>query len=127
MFSELTAGATGVSAVAFAIGWLKAAARLRQSRRAHRRLANSSHVIELEKRVLELVARGASLAQLLDTVTRAIEAMEPECVCTILLLDEEDRTRLLNGSGPSVPLYMQAINGLEIGPDVGACGSAAFR
>jgi diguanylate cyclase (GGDEF)-like protein len=127
MLSELIAAAACVSAAAFAVGWLKATARLEASRRECRLLANSSHVIELEKRVLELVARGASLDQLLDTVTRAIERMEPECVCTVLLLDEENPTRLINGSGPSVPAYMKAINGLEIGPDVGACGSAAFR
>jgi PAS domain S-box-containing protein len=93
----------------------------------HEELANSSRVTELEKHLLELVARGTPLQQLLDNVTSSIEAMEPECVCTILLLDEEHRRFLLNGSGPSLPPeYMQALSGLEIGPEVGACGSAAF-
>ena len=94
----------------------------------HAELANSSRVTELEKHVLEMVARGAPMQELLDNVTRSIEAMSPECVCTILLLDEEKRRFLLSASGPSMPPeYMQAVNGLEIGPDVGACGSAAFR
>src|SRR5580700_11420023 len=109
MLAEFIIGASLLSAVASAIGWWATAVRLKDSRRERRGLANSSHVIELEKRVLELVARGASLDKLLDTVTRAIEGMEPECVCTILLLDEEDKTRLMKGSGPSVPEYMQAI------------------
>jgi PAS domain S-box-containing protein len=91
-------------------------------------LANSSRVTELEKRLLELVARGTPLQPLLDNVTRSIEAMEPECVCTVLLLDEEHRRFLMSASGPSLPPeYMQVINGMEIGPDVGACGSAAYR
>jgi PAS domain S-box-containing protein len=94
----------------------------------HAELANSSRVTELEKHLLELVARGTPMQELLDNVTRSIEAMSPECVCTILLLDEEKRRFLLSASGPSLPPeYMQALNGLEIGPDVGACGSAAFR
>jgi PAS domain S-box-containing protein len=91
-------------------------------------LANSSRVTELEKRLLELVARGTPLQQLLDNVTRSVEAMEPECVCTVLLLDEEHRRFLMSASGPSLPPeYMQVINGMEIGPEVGACGSAAYR
>jgi PAS domain S-box-containing protein len=94
----------------------------------HEELANSSRVTELEKHLLELVARGTPLQELLDNVTRSIEAMEPDCVCTVMLLDEEQRRFLLSRSGPSLPPeYMQALNGLEIGPDVGACGSAAFR
>jgi putative methionine-R-sulfoxide reductase with GAF domain len=45
-----------------------------------------------------------------------------------MLLDEEHRRRLLMASGPSLPqAYLQGVNGLEIGPDVGACGSAAYR
>ncbi|MGA2575567.1 MAG: hypothetical protein ABSH24_06030 [Bryobacteraceae bacterium] len=102
-----------------AIGWLKTATRLKDSRRERDILAKASHVIELEKRLLALLARGASLDELLDSVTRAIEAMEPGCICTVMLLDEESRTRLMRGSGPSISAeYMHAINGLEIGPDV---------
>jgi signal transduction histidine kinase/ActR/RegA family two-component response regulator len=83
--------------------------------------------IEEERRVVEMMGRGASLQEVLDTLTRSIEKMAPDCFCTILLLDEE-RRRLLRGSGGSLPeVYMNAVNGLEIGPDVGACGSAAFR
>jgi diguanylate cyclase (GGDEF)-like protein len=90
--------------------------------------ANPSLVMELEKRLLELVARGTSLNELLDKITRSIEGMAPQCVCTILLLDEEEGRFLRNGSGPSLPAdYMNSLNGLEIGPNVGACGSAAFR
>ncbi len=78
--------------------------------------------------MLELVATGASLNEVLDTLTRAIERFSPESLCTVMLLDEELRHSLFVASGPSLPqAYLQAINGLEIGPDVGACGSAASR
>lgn len=75
---------------------------------------------------MELVATGASLQELLDTLTAAIERIESGTICTVMLLDEEGRF-LLKGSGPSLPPeYLAAIDGLEIGPTVGACGAAAF-
>jgi two-component system sensor histidine kinase/response regulator len=100
---------------------------LAESRKAQEELEKSSKVLEEERRVLELIARGASLKEVLDALTLAIERMAPDCFCTILLLDE-DRRHLLEGSGGSLPPgYMKAVSGLEIGPEVGACGTAAFR
>jgi two-component system, sensor histidine kinase and response regulator len=100
--------------------------RLVQSLAEQKQLEKSSRLLEEERRVLELIAQGASLKAVLDALTRSIESMAPDCVCTILLLDE-DRLRLLAGSGGSLPPeYMQAVNGLQIGPEVGACGSAAY-
>ncbi|HEV3333810.1 MAG TPA: ATP-binding protein [Bryobacteraceae bacterium] len=87
----------------------------------------SSHVLEEERQMLELVAQGASPKQVMDALTHLIESMSPGCLCTILVLDEEKRHLLAGSSGGISPEYVQAINGLEIGPEVGACGSAAFR
>lgn len=114
-------------AVAAAVGWALAARRVGTAR-APDELATSSLITETERRMLELIAKGTPLSEVLDTLTHAIEGVSPESLCTILLLDEEQRNRLLVASGPSVPqAYLQACNGLEIGPDVGACGTAAFR
>jgi GAF domain-containing protein len=56
-----------------------------------------------------------------------LERLAPNRLCTILLLDEAGR-HLQSISGPSMrPEYMASLDGLEIGPEVGACGSAAFR
>jgi diguanylate cyclase (GGDEF)-like protein len=108
--------------------WLRTARLLTKTTREREDLAKSALVIEVERQMLELVAKGASLTEVLDTLTRATERLSPESLCTVMLLDEEHRQRLLIASGPSLPqAYLQAINGLEIGPDVGACGSAAFR
>jgi signal transduction histidine kinase/ActR/RegA family two-component response regulator len=83
--------------------------------------------IEEERRVVEMMGRGALPQEVLDTLTHAVEKMEPDCLCTILLLDEDGR-HLQKGSGGSLPsAYMDAVNGMAIGPDIGACGSAAFR
>jgi diguanylate cyclase (GGDEF)-like protein len=111
-----------------AYGWLKTARLLAKTTREREDLAKSTLVIEVERQMLELVAKGASLTEVLNTLTHAIERLSPESLCTVMLLDEESRQRLLIASGPSLPQeYLQAINGLEIGPEVGACGSAAFR
>ncbi len=126
MWAGLTLGASLVSVGALALAW-RQTRRLLESRRAQEELEKSSEVLEEERRVLELIANGASLKEVLDALTQAIERMASECFCTILLLDEDGR-RLFAGSGGGVsPAYMEAVSGLEIGPEVGACGTAAFR
>jgi diguanylate cyclase (GGDEF)-like protein len=128
MWLEIIATALIAGTVASTAGWLWTRRRLRENRREREDLANSSLVIEEERRMLDLMARGASLGDVLDTLTRAIERISPGARCTVLLLDEEHRRFLLKGSGPSMPEeYLAAVNGLEIGPNVGACGSAAYR
>ena len=115
------------AAVAGAVGVFAASRRAGKKAPKREDLATSSLVTETERRMLELVAKGAPLSEVLNTLTEAIERISPESLCTIMLLDEEHRRRLLIASGPSLPqAYLQAANGLEIGPDVGACGTAAF-
>jgi diguanylate cyclase (GGDEF)-like protein len=127
----MSAGALGLTflaaAAAAAAAWILARRRAGGAR-APGELGTSSLVTETERQMLELIAKGAPLSEVLGTLTRAIERISPESLCTILLLDEEQRNRLLVASGPSLPqAYLQACNGLEIGPEVGACGTAAFR
>ena len=80
-----------------------------------------------EKRLLEMVAKGDSLSSILDAICRLVEELCSGCLCSILLLDSSGK-RLWHGAGPSIPKpYAQAIDGFVIGPDVGSCGSAAYR
>jgi two-component system, sensor histidine kinase and response regulator len=126
MPSPIEEAALCLAIVAFAVAWLQTR-RLAERQRDQEKLERSSRVIEEERRVLELIAKGASLKEVLNALTAAIERMAPDCYCTVLLLDEEGR-RLWEGSGGGLPpAYMQGVNGLEIGPEVGACGSAAYR
>ena len=126
MLSALAIGALCLALAACALAYLQTR-RLRESQREQEKLERSSRVIEEERRVLELIAKGCSLKEVLNALTAAIERMAPECYCTVLLLDEEGK-HLREGSGGGLPPeYMQGVDGLEIGPEVGACGSAAFR
>ena len=90
MWSPIEAGALGLAIVAFAVAWLQTR-RLAERQRDQQKLERSSRVIEEERRVLELIAKGASLKEVLSALTAAIERMAPDCYCTVLLLDGRDR------------------------------------
>jgi diguanylate cyclase (GGDEF)-like protein len=108
--------------------WITTRRRLGESVREIEDLANSSLVIEEERRMLELIASGASLHEVLNSLILAIERISPGAICTVMLLDEEHLQHLSVAAGPSLPeVYVQAVQRLPIGPDVGACGSAAYR
>ncbi|HVU51939.1 MAG TPA: ATP-binding protein [Polyangia bacterium] len=77
--------------------------------------------------VLEQVASGAPLGEVLAATVRLVESQADDMRCSILLYDEA-RGELRLGAGPSLPRWFAAaVDGLKIGPEVGACGAAAFR
>lgn len=88
------------------------------------RKARESFALAQEK-VLELIASGAPLRQLLDAVVRLVEKESPQSLCSILLAKGG---QLFHGAAPSLPdSYNRELEGLPIAEGVGACGTAAFR
>jgi diguanylate cyclase (GGDEF)-like protein/PAS domain S-box-containing protein len=80
----------------------------------------------MRNHVLELLAHGAPLADILEAIVRGVEQEQPGMICSILLLDDESK-HLITGAAPGLPdFYNDAINGTEIGIGVGSCGTAAF-
>jgi PAS domain S-box-containing protein len=80
-----------------------------------------------EKRLLEMVAKGDPLGDILDAICQLVEELCSGSLCSILLLDSSGK-RLWQGAGPSIPKpYAEAIDGLVIGPSVGSCGTAAYH
>lgn len=76
--------------------------------------------------ILELLLEKAPLHEILDAITRDVERINPDMLCTILLLDDEGK-HLKHGAAPSLPeFYVRAIDGAAIGPCAGSCGSAAY-
>jgi PAS domain S-box-containing protein len=80
-----------------------------------------------ENRVLEMVAKGDSLADILDRLCMLVEGLSPGVLVSILLMDPNGK-QLRHGTAPNLPkTYTEAIDGASIGPAVGSCGTAAYR
>ena len=70
---------------------------------------------------------GDSLEEVLDRHLLVVEKMSDREILTSVLLLSSDGKRLTHGAAPSLPtVYRDAINGLEIGPEAGSCGTAAY-
>ena len=80
-----------------------------------------------ESRVLEMIAREAPLEEALERLLRVVEAQFAGMLCSVLLLDN-DGQHVRHGAAPNLPKsYVDAINGLSIGPQAGSCGTAMYR
>jgi PAS domain S-box-containing protein len=80
-----------------------------------------------QHRVLELIATGSPLMPVLESIVRLVESESDGLACTVLLLDDDGVT-IRHGAAPSMPAgYLEALEGLTIGPKAGSCGTAMFR
>ncbi len=78
-----------------------------------------------EAAVLEHLATGSPLADVLHALTLQIEAQGDGMIASVLLLDGQ---HLRQGAAPHLPeAYNRVIDGLPIGPRAGSCGTAAYR
>lgn len=76
--------------------------------------------------LLEMVATGQPLKPVLERLTALIESQFTGLYCTVLLLDL-DGVHVHAAAGPRMPAeYMQALEGAQIGPTAGSCGTAMF-
>ena len=81
---------------------------------------------QARSRVLELLFANAPLPEILDAVVRSVEIQDASTLCSVLLMTKDGK-HLDTGAAPSLPgFYKDAINGLEIGPSVGSCGTTAY-
>jgi len=80
----------------------------------------------LQNEILEAIARGATLKAVADLVCIRAESFAPGVLCSILTVDDKGLLHPL--AGPSLPQkYSAALDGVPIGPDIGSCGTAAWR
>jgi PAS domain S-box-containing protein len=87
--------------------------------------ASAEAILVVERRILEMVAQGDSLAEILDSLCRFAEGQARGVLASISLVDGD---RLWHGAAPSLPkAYTDAINGAVIGPSAGSGGTAAYR
>jgi GAF domain-containing protein len=88
---------------------------------AHKR---SEALLQGEKNLTEMIARGDSLEAMLKGSCRLVEEALPGSLAIILLVDGK---RLRRGAAPSFPKYLAEVDGFEINPALGTCSAAAAR
>ncbi len=79
-----------------------------------------------QRQFLELLASGGSLAETLHALVQIIEEQWPGMQGLVLLLDEDGKHLHIGASVTLPEEYIQSIEGLEIGPMVGSCGTASY-
>ena len=81
-----------------------------------------------QSRVLEMIAVGAPLVQVLDTLVDVLEEQSDDLLCGICLVSP-DGSKLQPISAGSLPDNFQEglAGGVPIAPSAGSCGTAAFR
>jgi PAS domain S-box-containing protein len=84
-------------------------------------------LLDSQRRVLERIANGAPLREILETLVRLIEEQAHGMHCAVLLADTRGQ-RLSFAAAPSIPEdYKAGIDSfLRIAPEMGSCGTAAF-
>src|SRR5215472_13943866 len=83
-------------------------------------------LLAAERRTLEMIAGGASLADVLEDLCDTIDDQAPEIISSIQLMDPNGK-QLWPAAGRRVPEgWARTITPLPIGPGMGSCGTAAF-
>jgi len=78
-----------------------------------------------ENRLLEMLATGCTLSEILDALCRLIEDIASGSLCGIVLVDPINN-RLQHGAAPSLPLsYNESIHGRPVNLLSGPCAMAA--
>jgi PAS domain S-box-containing protein len=81
-------------------------------------------LLDGEKRLLEMVASGSPLDDVLDTMCGLVDTVVGDSVCSVLLIDPTGRFR--HGAGPMLPPgYDAEVNGAPVVCEAGPCGTAA--
>jgi diguanylate cyclase (GGDEF)-like protein/PAS domain S-box-containing protein len=80
----------------------------------------------LQATLLEMIARGEPITKVLQVLNDVVEEQIPDTICSIQLVDPEHNVLRPEVASRLPQRYVDAIWGLPISPNHGACGSAAF-
>ena len=79
-----------------------------------------------EKRLLEMVAGGHSMSEILEGLCHLVESTASGCYCSVVLVDPSG-THLENGAAPSLPAsFIASIIGRPVNVDSGPCAMASY-
>jgi len=109
------------------IHWSGTATDIEDRKQAEAALQWSKALLVGEKRVLEMIAQGEALPRILEALCQVVEAQASDLLSSCLVLDTHG-TRLRHAAAPRLPQsYIDAIDGVAIGPTGGSCITAAYR
>ena len=84
-------------------------------------------LLEAQNRALELLAQDRPLSEVLSEILIAAEKASSNGMLASILLLSDDGKHLVHCAAPSLPMaYSRVVDGAEIGPAAGSCGTAAF-
>lgn len=102
------------------IGWYGTVTDIEDRKRAETQLA-------AEKQLLEMVASGRPLRDVLSTLCKSVEEAALGCLCDVHMIDWTSQT-FQYGVAPSLPdSYTAPIAGLPVRPELVPCGIAAHE
>ena len=79
----------------------------------------------LVNQLLEAMARETPTQEVMNLLCREVERIAPDVVASVIRVDDQGRLRPV--ASPSLPAsYSARMDGVPIGPGVGACGTAAW-
>lgn len=91
------------------------------------RRTRSEGELETRNRTMISIALGRPLCETLEAIIAGVESEDAEMFASIMLIAGDGHT-LQTGAMLRLPReYWEALNGMEIGPLAGACGTAAHR
>lgn len=83
-------------------------------------------LLKLQNLVLDLIAKGASLPDTLKQLCLEVERLVKDADCSVLLVDPAGLLHPV--AAPNFPdIYLQSLDGVLVGPNVGSSGSAIFH
>src|SRR5258706_6445911 len=88
-------------------------------------LKRAESLLAGEKRLLEMVALGRPLAEILNSLCAFVEQAAPESMCAVFPIDA-DENKFHNGFAPSLgDAYTRPLQGVRAVPESAPCGAAA--
>jgi signal transduction histidine kinase len=99
---------------------------------ARKEIENAFHEADVvqagQRRALEVLAKGKELEQVLTALVQSIEERAADMLCTVLVVDPADATRLIHGATRSLPSGLRdAFDHVPIAPNLCTCGTTAYH
>jgi PAS domain S-box-containing protein len=90
-------------------------------------LKRAESLLAGEKRLLEMVALGRPLHEILESLCKLVEQTAPECQCAVFPIDPREHT-FDKGFAPSLgDAYTGPLQGVAVVPGSAPCGAAAIH